>query len=70
MVKNYKLLYKPNQVYCGTGQTAIVTGWTIINAIKKELEEHEYGRLTNYTLQHVALIFWCVTYFGILTLGF
>ncbi|MEG4496702.1 thymidylate synthase [Microcoleus sp. F10-C6] len=45
MVKNYKPLYKPNQVYCGTGQTVIVTGWTLKGAIKKKLEDHEYGAL-------------------------
>jgi thymidylate synthase len=39
VVKVYKPLYKPNQVFCGTGQTARVTGWTLKGAIKKKLEE-------------------------------
>jgi thymidylate synthase len=25
----YKPLYKPDQLICGTGQTAIVSGWTV-----------------------------------------
>jgi thymidylate synthase len=45
MVKIYQPLYKPNQVFCGTGQTVIVTGWTLKGAIKKKLEEHEYGAI-------------------------
>lgn len=70
MVKNYKPLYKPNQVYGGTGQTAIVTGWTLKGAIKKKLEDHEYGALGQLYSATRGLTSWCVTYFGILTLGF
>ncbi|MEG4812356.1 hypothetical protein QUA82_32975 [Microcoleus sp. F8-D3] len=29
----YKPLYKPNQLICGTGQTAIVSGPTVKSAI-------------------------------------
>jgi thymidylate synthase len=29
----YKPLYKPNQLICGTGQTAIVSAWTVKSAI-------------------------------------
>ena len=45
MERYYKPLYKPNQVFCGSGQTAIVTGWTLKGTVKKRLEEHEYGAI-------------------------
>ena len=32
----YKPLYKPNQLICGTGQTAIVSGWTVKSAIVRQ----------------------------------
>jgi thymidylate synthase len=39
----YKPLYKPNQLICGTGYTAVVTGWTVKQAIAKQLQHHEYA---------------------------
>jgi len=39
----YRPLYKPNQLICGTGQTAIVTGWTVKQAIAKKLQLSEYA---------------------------
>lgn len=39
----YSPLYKPNQLICGTGQTAIVTGWTVKQAIAKKLQPSEYA---------------------------
>ncbi|MEG4838370.1 hypothetical protein [Microcoleus sp. B9-D4] len=47
MERYYKPLYKPNQVFCGTGQTAIVTGWTLKSTVKKKLEEDEYGAMAS-----------------------
>ena len=41
----YKPLYKPNQLICGTGQTAIVSGWTVKSAIGKHLPSQEYGAI-------------------------
>src|ERR671917_349930 len=39
----YKPLHKPNQLIYGTGQTAVVTGWTVKGAISKKLQPDEYG---------------------------
>jgi len=39
----YKPLHKPNQLIYGTGQTAVVTGWTVKGAIAKKLQPDEYG---------------------------
>ena len=39
----YKPLHKPNQLIYGTGQTAVVTGWTVKGAIAKQLEPYEYA---------------------------
>lgn len=39
----YRPLYKPNQLIYGTGQTAIVTGWTVKQALAKHLEPEEYA---------------------------
>lgn len=41
----YQPLYKPNQVLCGTGQTVIVTGWTIKSILAKRLECSEYAAI-------------------------
>jgi thymidylate synthase len=38
-------LYKANQGFCGTAKTAIVTGWALKDAIKKKLEEYDYGAM-------------------------
>lgn len=43
----YKPIYKPNQVICGTGQTAIVTGWRPIKQVASLLEPHEYAVIGN-----------------------
>jgi thymidylate synthase len=43
----YKPLYKPNQVICGTGQVAIVTGWTVKQTIAKHFEPTEYAAIGN-----------------------
>lgn len=39
----YQPLYKPNQLIYGTGQTAIVTGWTVKQAVAKHLNPEEYA---------------------------
>ncbi len=39
----YKPRHKPNQLICGTGQTAVVTGWTVKQAIAKHLHAHEFA---------------------------
>lgn len=36
-------LYKPNQLACGTGQVAIVTGWTVKHSVAKQLQPCEYA---------------------------
>jgi thymidylate synthase len=41
----YKPLYKPNQLICGVGHTAVVTGWTVKQAIAKQLQPHEYAAI-------------------------
>ncbi|WP_040656413.1 thymidylate synthase [Rubidibacter lacunae] len=35
--------YKPNQLACGTGQTAVVTGWTLKQAVISHLQSYEYA---------------------------
>jgi len=39
----YKPPHKPNQLIYGTGQTAVITGWTVKQAITKQLQPHEYA---------------------------
>lgn len=39
----YKPHYKPNQLICGMGQTAVVTGWSVKTAVAKQLQSHEYA---------------------------
>jgi thymidylate synthase len=39
----YKPLHKPNQLIFGRGQTAVITGWTIKQAIAKHLHSNEYA---------------------------
>lgn len=39
----YRPVCKPNQLLCGTGQTAVVTGWTVKGAIAKKLDPSEYA---------------------------
>lgn len=39
----YTALHKPNQLIYGNGQTAVITGWTVKQAIAKYLQPHEYA---------------------------
>ncbi|MBW4683740.1 MAG: thymidylate synthase [Komarekiella atlantica HA4396-MV6] len=39
----YKALHKPNQLNYGSGQTAVITGWTVKQAIAKHLQPQEYA---------------------------
>src|SRR4028119_567294 len=39
----YNPLHKPNQLIYGTGQTGVVTGWTVKQALAKQLQPHEYA---------------------------
>lgn len=39
--------YKPNQLICGSGHTAIITGWTIRQQIAKRLNPDEYAVIGN-----------------------
>lgn len=39
----YTPKYKPNQLICGQGQTAVITGWTVKQAIAGHLQPHEYA---------------------------
>jgi len=39
----YQPRYKPGQILCGTGQTVIVTGWTLREAIARYLQPHEFA---------------------------
>src|SRR4028119_521342 len=43
----YKPLHKPNQLICGTGQTAVIAGWTVKQAIAKHLEPSEFAVIGN-----------------------
>ncbi|MBC6420470.1 MAG: DUF4346 domain-containing protein [Hormoscilla sp. SP12CHS1] len=42
---HYKALYKPNQLIYGTGQTAVVTGWTVKQAVAKHLHVAEFAAI-------------------------
>jgi len=39
----YKPLHKPNQLIYGSGQTAVITGWTVKSTVQKQLQPHEYA---------------------------
>lgn len=39
----YNPVYKPKQLVCGTGQVAVITGWTVKQFIVKRLEPHEFA---------------------------
>ncbi|MFB2835472.1 thymidylate synthase [Floridanema evergladense] len=43
----YNALYKPNQLICGIGQTAIITGWTVRQTIAKHLSPDNYAVIGN-----------------------
>jgi hypothetical protein len=40
---HYTARHKPNQLIYGTGQTAVITGWTVKQAIAKHLQPSEYA---------------------------
>ncbi|NES80230.1 MAG: thymidylate synthase [Moorea sp. SIO2B7] len=44
---HYNPLYKSNQLICGQGQTAVVTGWTVKETIGKRLKTDEYAVIGN-----------------------
>ncbi|CCQ56933.1 MULTISPECIES: thymidylate synthase [Crocosphaera] len=44
---NYKPHYKPNQLICGHGQTAIITGWTVRQSVAKKLNPEDYAVIGN-----------------------
>ncbi len=39
--------YKPNQLICGEGHVAVVTGWTVRQSVAKRLREDEYAVIGN-----------------------
>jgi len=39
----YTAQHKPNQLIYGNGQTAVITGWTVKEAIYKHLQKNEYA---------------------------
>ncbi len=39
----YQAHYKPNQLIRGTGQTAVITGWTVKQTVAKRLDPQEYA---------------------------
>ncbi|MGB3561395.1 MAG: thymidylate synthase [Geitlerinemataceae cyanobacterium] len=43
----YNALYKPNQLVCGTGQTCVVTGWTVKAVVAKQLQPEEFAAIGN-----------------------
>ncbi|MFB2934127.1 thymidylate synthase [Aerosakkonemataceae cyanobacterium BLCC-F154] len=43
----YNALYKPNQLICGKGQTAIITGWSVRQTIAKHLSPENYAVIGN-----------------------
>ncbi|MGB7442815.1 MAG: thymidylate synthase [Coleofasciculaceae cyanobacterium] len=44
---HYVPKYKPNQLICGDGQTALITGWTVKKILAKHLESHEFAVVGN-----------------------
>ncbi len=44
---NYQPHYKPNQLICGSGPTAVVTGWTVKQSVAKHLAPSEYAVIGN-----------------------
>ena len=39
--------YKPNQLLCGHGQTALITGWTVRQSLAKKLSTDDYAVIGN-----------------------
>jgi thymidylate synthase len=44
---NYQPHYKPNQLICGHGQTAVITGWTVRQSVAKHLNNNEFAVIGN-----------------------
>lgn len=44
---SYTPHYKPNQLLCGHGQTALITGWTVRQSLAKKLSTDEYAVIGN-----------------------
>ena len=44
---HYKPHYKPNQLICGHGQTALITGWTVRQSLVKHLNPREFAVIGN-----------------------
>jgi thymidylate synthase len=44
---NYQPYYKPNQLNCGQGQTAVITGWTVRQSVAKYLNPEEFAVIGN-----------------------
>ena len=43
----YQPLYKANQLICGQGQTAVITGWTVKQSLAKHLSSQDYAVIGN-----------------------
>jgi thymidylate synthase len=41
----YNPISKQNQIFCGTGNVAVITGWTPAKAIKEKLSLQDYGAI-------------------------
>ncbi|NJK52948.1 MAG: thymidylate synthase, partial [Leptolyngbyaceae cyanobacterium SU_3_3] len=41
--QQYLPIHKPNQLICGMGHVAIVTGWTVKETVAKKLDPSEYA---------------------------
>ena len=39
----YTAEHKPNQLIYGSGQTAVITGWTVKETLRKHLKDNEYA---------------------------
>ena len=44
---NYRPPYKPNQLICGHGQTAVITGWTVRKSVAKLMSKQDYAVIGN-----------------------
>lgn len=44
---NYTPLYQPNQLICGWGQTAVITGWTVKQSLADRLRPDEFAVIGN-----------------------
>jgi thymidylate synthase len=55
----YTAEHKPNQLIYGSGQTAVITGWTVKETLRKHLKDNEYaviGQLYSPTRGIILLI--------------